>query len=141
MPIHESAIVGKKARLGAHVDIGPYTIIQDGVSIGDRTTIQDHAYIGKGTAIGEDNLICTGAVIGHEAQHKASSGIESALSIGGRNVFREYVTGGLNEALLSRLKLPRLALHASRLSFRHPVTRELVEFSSQAPAFMREMHP
>ena len=57
------------------------------------------------------------------------------------NLFREYVVGGLNDALLSRLKLPRLALHASRLSFRHPVTHERVEFSSAAPAFMRGIRP
>ena len=55
------------------------------------------------------------------------------------NLFREYVVGGLNDAMLERLKLRRLALHASRLSFRHPATRELVEFSSQAPAFLKEV--
>lgn len=57
------------------------------------------------------------------------------------NLFRDYVVGGLNEALLDRLKLPRLALHASCLSFRHPVTREAVEFVSQAPDFMKDIRP
>jgi len=55
------------------------------------------------------------------------------------NLFREYVTGGLNAAMLERLKLPRLALHASRLSFQHPVTGERVEFSSKAPAFFQQV--
>ncbi len=55
------------------------------------------------------------------------------------NLFREYVIGGLNETMLERLKLPRLALHASRLGFTHPDTRQFVEFSSKAPAFMRQV--
>ena len=57
------------------------------------------------------------------------------------NLFREYVMEGLNETMLKRLKLPRLALHASRLSFRHPATRELVRFSSKPPAFMENILP
>ena len=55
------------------------------------------------------------------------------------NIFREYVVGGLSVDMLKRVLLPRLALHASSLSFRHPVTREMVRFTSQAPAFMKQV--
>ena len=55
------------------------------------------------------------------------------------NIFREYVTGGLNPEMLKRLLLPRLALHASRLAFTHPSTRQRVEFSSQAPSWLEQM--
>jgi RluA family pseudouridine synthase len=54
------------------------------------------------------------------------------------NLFREYVMAGLNETMLARLKLPRLALHATCLSFKHPKTCDRVEFSSRAPAVMEE---
>ena len=57
------------------------------------------------------------------------------------NLFREYVLGGLNEEILNRLKLPRLALHASRLSFTHPGTRERVGFHCPAPDFLKDVRP
>lgn len=55
------------------------------------------------------------------------------------NIFREYVLFGMNDAMLERLKLPRMALHATRLVFRHPASKELVEFRSPAPAFMTQL--
>ncbi len=90
--IHPTALLGKNSNIGRNVEIGPYSVIEEGVTIGDDTTILDHVHIGKGTTIGKDNVVHMGAVIGHEAQHKAASGKESFLNIGDHNVFREYVT-------------------------------------------------
>jgi len=39
------------------------------------------------------------------------------------NIFEEYVKNGLNPRMLSRLKLPRLALHASSLSLRRTASQ------------------
>lgn len=50
-------------------------------------------------------------------------------------IFVRYVKNGLDDEMLSRLKLPRLALHASELSIRHPRTKETSVFSSQPPDF------
>ena len=55
------------------------------------------------------------------------------------NIFREYVMFGLNDTMLERIKLPRMALHAASLSFRHPRTRELTEFTSRSPAFYTQV--
>ena len=55
------------------------------------------------------------------------------------NIFREYVMFGLNDAMLERIKLPRMALHAVSLAFRHPTTRERIEFRSKAPAFFTQV--
>lgn len=55
------------------------------------------------------------------------------------NFFREYVLGGLSATMLETLKLPRLALHASRLEFTHPATRNPVEFISQSPEFIKDV--
>ena len=57
------------------------------------------------------------------------------------NIFRRYVLEGLDEPMLERLKLPRLALHASRLAVTHPVTRERVVFESPPPDFMSGLRP
>ena len=51
------------------------------------------------------------------------------------NIFREYVMSGLNDAMLERLKLPRMALHATSLAFRHPRSLTRVEFTSNPPPF------
>jgi len=37
--IHPTAIVSEKAKLGANVEIGPFSIIEDDVEIGDNTKI------------------------------------------------------------------------------------------------------
>ena len=54
------------------------------------------------------------------------------------NIFREYVMFGLNDEMLKRIILPRMALHASQLIFRHPRTKEYVEFNSKPPAFFTQ---
>lgn len=89
--IHPTAIVGKKAVLG-EVEVGPYAIIEDGVSIGDGTKVLAHAYIASGTSIGRDCEVHMGAVIGHAPQHLHFKGAKSFLKIGDRNIFREYAS-------------------------------------------------
>lgn len=48
-------------------------------------------------------------------------------------IFKEYVLTGLNPVMLERLKLPRLALHASRLRLGR------YEFHSDVPDFFKEL--
>ena len=90
--IHRTAIVHPKSRIGDHVQIGPYTVVEEDVLIGDETVIWDHVHIGRGTTIGKNNSIHIGAVIGHQAQHKVATPADGFLKIGDHNVFREYVT-------------------------------------------------
>ena len=54
-------------------------------------------------------------------------------------IFVKYVKKGLDEEMLSRLKLPRLALHAEDLSIRHPRIKEEVSFHSEPPDFFGEI--
>ena len=49
------------------------------------------------------------------------------------NIFSKYVIHGLDEEMLGRLKMKRLALHASSLSFIHPVTRESMTITCEWP--------
>lgn len=55
------------------------------------------------------------------------------------SLFQRYVITGLDAQILSRLKLKRLALHATELVIRHPETREEITFRSTAPDFMKEI--
>lgn len=55
-------------------------------------------------------------------------------------IFEQYVVNGLDETMLQRLKLPRLALHAHTIQFTHPATRQIVRFESPEPDFIARMH-
>lgn len=58
--IHASAIISPKAKLGANVSIGPFTIIHDDVVIGDSTTIESHCEIGIPTALSDGSPLTIG---------------------------------------------------------------------------------
>ncbi len=91
--ISELAIVGKKAKIGSDVEIGPYTIIEDEVEISPRVKIWPHAHVCNGTQIGEDTQVHMGAVLGHLPQDMTfDADKKTFLKIGKRNVIREYAT-------------------------------------------------
>ena len=52
--IHKTAVIAKDAKIGNNVSIGPYVIIESGVTIGDKTAIKGHVSIGKDATIGRD---------------------------------------------------------------------------------------
>lgn len=90
--IHETAIVDPSARLGANVEVGPYTIIGPDVYIGDDTVIGPHVVIKGPTRIGRRNRIFQFASIGEDCQDKKYAGEPTELIIGDQNIFRECVT-------------------------------------------------
>jgi UDP-3-O-[3-hydroxymyristoyl] glucosamine N-acyltransferase len=53
--VHSTAEIGRGARLGAGVSIGPYAVIGDGVQIADRVVVGAHAVIESGVQIGSDS--------------------------------------------------------------------------------------
>lgn len=55
--IHPTAILAKSLSLGRDVAVGPYAVIEDGVSIGDRTIIYSGCYIGSQSKIGAESII------------------------------------------------------------------------------------
>jgi UDP-3-O-[3-hydroxymyristoyl] glucosamine N-acyltransferase len=55
--IHSTAILGKNVSLGKDAAIGPYVVIEDGVSIGDKTVIYSGCFIGQNSKIGSQTLI------------------------------------------------------------------------------------
>ena len=90
--IHLTAIIHPKAVLGEDVSIGPYSIIAERVTIGQGTRIGAHCVVEGRTTIGAHCELFTGAVIGSIPQDLKYKGEDSALVIGDRNKFREYVT-------------------------------------------------
>ncbi len=90
--IHPTAIVSKKAKLGANVKVGPFSIIEDEVEIGDNTIIHSSVKIKNYTKIGSNCQIYEGTVIGSIPQHLGFKGEVSYVEIGNNTVLREYCT-------------------------------------------------
>lgn len=92
MKIHPTAVIDKNAEIAEDVEIGPFSIIEEGVKIASGVRISSHAHILKFTEVGEDTVIHTGAVLGDKPQDVAFQNKETYLKIGRRNIIREYAT-------------------------------------------------
>ncbi|MDQ6861455.1 MAG: acyl-ACP--UDP-N-acetylglucosamine O-acyltransferase [Verrucomicrobiota bacterium] len=93
MRIHPSAIVDPAAQLGREVEIGPGAVIGGEVVIGDHTVVQAHTVIEGAVRIGRENLIGYGAIVGAQPQDLSfKRETRSSVTIGDRNVIREYCT-------------------------------------------------
>jgi len=90
--IHPTAVINATAELDSDVTVGPYTVIGPQVRVGTRTNIGPHVVIRGPTCIGTDNRIFQFASVGEDPQDKKYEGEETFLTIGDRNVIREYAT-------------------------------------------------
>lgn len=92
MGVHPTAQLHSEADIGNNVKIGPYCCIDKYVKIGDGTELAEHCIVKGRTTIGKNCHIFTGAVIGSIPQDLKYDQEETYLTIGDRNVIREYVT-------------------------------------------------
>jgi UDP-N-acetylglucosamine acyltransferase len=90
--IHPTAVVHKKAKLGANVRVGPYAVIDEHVTMGPECVVGPHAYVTGHTTMGARNHIFSGAIIGEAPQDFKYKDEPTKLRIGDDNVFREHVT-------------------------------------------------
>lgn len=88
--IHPTALIEEGAHIGTDVTIGAYTLVGANVRIGDRTQIGAHNVIEGDTTIGEDNQIGHHVVLGSAPQDKKYAGEPTHLTIGDRNLIREF---------------------------------------------------
>jgi UDP-N-acetylglucosamine acyltransferase len=91
--IQPTTIVDPAARIGADVEIGPFSIIGSQVTIGEKTIVQSHVVIEGKVTIGSGNLIGHGSIIGAPPQDVSfSPDRKTTVAIGSNNVIREYCT-------------------------------------------------
>jgi UDP-N-acetylglucosamine acyltransferase len=74
------------------VSVGPYAVVDEGVSVGPHCTIGPHAYLTGQTVIGAHNRFHAGCVIGDAPQDLKYKNEPTRLRIGNDNVFREHFT-------------------------------------------------
>jgi len=104
--VHPTAIVERGAELDESVTIGAYSIVREHVRVGAGTSIGAHCVIEGHTTIGRDNRIWQFASIGAAPQDKKYAGEPTELSIGDRNVIREFCTfntGTVQDAGVTRI--------------------------------------
>ena len=90
--IHPTAIVHSAAKIGAGTVIGPYVTIGEHVTIGRDNKIGASCVIDGVTSIGDGNEIFPMASIGLVPQDLKFGGEPTRVTIGDRNVIREFVT-------------------------------------------------
>jgi UDP-N-acetylglucosamine acyltransferase len=90
--IHPSAVVDRKAKVGAEVTVGPFCVVGPEVELGDRVTLISHVSIGGRTTIGHDSTVYPFSSLGHPPQSLKYQGEPSTLTIGAHNTIREHVT-------------------------------------------------
>uniref|UniRef100_A0A450VCQ8 Acyl-[acyl-carrier-protein]--UDP-N-acetylglucosamine O-acyltransferase n=1 Tax=Candidatus Kentrum eta TaxID=2126337 RepID=A0A450VCQ8_9GAMM len=90
--IHKSVSIDPTARLAPDVRVDPWSIIGADVEIEAGTRIGSHCIISGPTFIGRDNHIYPFNAIGGMPQDKKYGGGRTLLTIGDRNVIREYCT-------------------------------------------------
>ena len=90
--VHATAVVSPDAVLGDGVSVGAYAVIGEGVVLGARTSIGDHASLQGPAVFGEDNRIFPHAALGFDPQDLKYRGEPTRLTVGARNVFREFTT-------------------------------------------------
>jgi len=90
--IHSTAIIHPQARLDPSVEVGPYTVIDAGVTLGPNCRLGPHVYLTGETTIGANNRFHAGCVLGDAPQDLKYDGTPTRLRIGEGNVFRENVT-------------------------------------------------
>ena len=93
--VHSTAIIGKNAKIGSNVTIGPYCVVDDDVKIGNNNTLISSVYVTGDTDIGNGNEFFPFCSIGSIPQDLKYKGERSKLIIGNKNIFREHVTANL----------------------------------------------
>jgi UDP-N-acetylglucosamine acyltransferase len=90
--IDPTALVHPRAQVGQGTVIGPHAVIGPDVRIGENCTIGASSVVEGWTDIGDETEIFPFASIGLIPQDLKFRGEETRLSIGRRNIFREFVT-------------------------------------------------
>jgi UDP-N-acetylglucosamine acyltransferase len=92
--IHPSAVIHDDAELAEGVRVGPYCVIESGVSIGAGTILEAKVVISKDVKIGENNHFFPNCVIGCRPQTLNLSLDDEIgrLVIGNGNIIHEQVT-------------------------------------------------
>lgn len=81
--IHRTAIVHPTAKIGANAHVGPYVVIDEGVSIGDNAILLAHVVIYQGAAIGNNFFAHAHSVVREHCRLGNNVILQNGVIIGG----------------------------------------------------------
>lgn len=90
--IHSTAIIAPGAVIGEGTLVGPYSVIGPHVVLGKQNRIGAHVVLDGHTTFGDENQVFPFASVGTIPQDLKYRGEASRLTIGNKNLIREYVT-------------------------------------------------
>ncbi|MES2624543.1 MAG: acyl-ACP--UDP-N-acetylglucosamine O-acyltransferase [Pseudomonadota bacterium] len=90
--ISNLAIIHPSAKIGANVEVGPWTSVGADVEIGDDCVIAPHVILKGPLSLGKRNRIFQFASVGEDPSDKKFHGEASSLVIGDDNIIREGAT-------------------------------------------------
>ncbi len=90
--IHKSAVIEDGATIHPTAEVGPFCVVESGVTIGAGTVLKSHVAVAGKTKLGEKCTVFPFASIGHVPQDLKFHGEDSEVVIGDRTVIREHVT-------------------------------------------------
>lgn len=94
--LHPTSYVSPKAKLGADVEIGPFSIVHDNVVLGDRAKVGAYCELGIMTSLGDGSPLVMGddALIRSHSVFYESSSFGAKLVTGHRVTVRENTKAG-----------------------------------------------
>ena len=90
--IHSSSVIDKNAKVSNNVNIGPFCYVGPDVELSEGVVLISNVHIEGNTKIGKDTKIFPFASIGTQPQDLKFKNEKNSLSIGEKNIIREYVT-------------------------------------------------
>lgn len=90
--VHPTALVDPSAKLGPGTVVGPYCIVEAGVSLGENCWLQHHVTLSGPLRVGNGNKFYAYCSIGQQTQDLKYRGEPTHLELGDDNTFREFVT-------------------------------------------------
>ena len=90
--VHPNAVVARTAELAAGVVVGPFAVVEDGVSIGTEAVIEVGAVLRRGTTVGAGARVGPYVVLGSPPMDTRFRGEPSFVAIGERTELREHAT-------------------------------------------------
>ncbi len=90
--IHKSSVIDKNAKISENTNIGPFCYVGPNVELSDGVELISNVHIEGNTKIGKNTKIFPFASLGTQPQDLKFNNEKNSLTIGEKNIIREYVT-------------------------------------------------